>query len=67
MTTQSIEINLPSNTALIVFDPFVFNPEDLRNIIPGQLNIIRVRRPFWGNEDAFNHIRIITQGESSND
>ena len=52
-------INIPSNTFLIVVDPYAINISDLIHAKPESISIIRVRRPMWGQGNIHNYIHLI--------
>lgn len=52
-------INIPADTMLIVVDPYAINTKDLLNCKRRSMNIIRIRRPFWGQGDVRKYIQLI--------
>ena len=49
-------IEVSKGTTLIIFDPYMINSEDLRNVRPGVANLIRIRRPGWGRGNVTDYI-----------
>lgn len=52
-------IRFPEKATLIVFDPYMINAKDLINAKPGEVTLIRLRRPAWGRGDIHEYIHIM--------
>ena len=54
-------ISMNKETDILIVDPFAINLEDLRNI--DIKNIVRVRRPFWGQGNLSEFINKVEPTE----
>jgi len=50
-------------TTMIIVDPYAINMDDIRNMEPGKISIIRARRPIWGRGHIGDYIHKIELGE----
>lgn len=56
---EYIKLLIPKDSIMVVVDPYIVNIQDLINLKPGRVGIVRIRRPGWGNVDVRKVINII--------
>ena len=54
-----IKILVPKDVIAIIFDPYIINIQDLINVRPGRVSLVRVRRPGWGKGDLHKYIHVL--------
>lgn len=54
-----IKVLIPKDTIIVVVDPYLISIRDLVNAKPGQVTLVRIRRPGWGRGNVQEHIHVL--------